>query len=276
MPEKREAKQGRNKTKEPVRLISLSDGLFATVLTVLVLDLRLPDAVSGSNGNVDTFVTWLGPHLFSYVLTFLVAGTYWLAHHRDFDHIVQYDRQLLGYNLLFLFFIGLFPFSTAAVSQAHFTTETFPFYWAIYGANIISAGVMQTLTWLYAVDHGLLGPEVTQTEIRHITLRHVVTPAVFLLSIAMEYLIPQTSVGPFTLLVLPVLLSVVNRRFRQPETANSRQVSSMDGPFMARGNVFAMGAPDGSGDLGNGTLRLGSTSNNKSHRLVIFPACDFY
>lgn len=219
MPDKREAKPDRNKAKEPARLLALSDGLFATVLTLLVLDLRLPDAVSGSNGNMETFVKWLGPHLFSYVLTFLVAGTYWFAHHRDFDHIIGYDGQLLRYNLLFLFFIGLLPFSTAAVSIASFTTVSFPFYWAIYGANIISAGVMLTLTWLYAVNHGLLRPEVTQAEIRHITLLQMATPAVFLLSIAMEYLIPQTSVGPFTLLALPVLLSLVNQPFRRPETA---------------------------------------------------------
>jgi len=215
--EKREAKPDRNKPKEPARLIGLSDGLFATVLTLLVLDLRLPDALSAGNGSAASFLKWIGPHLFSYVLTFLVAGTYWFAHHRDFDQIIRYDRQLLGYNLLFLFFIGLLPFSTAAVSLAPFTTGTYPFYWTIYGANIISAGVMLTLTWLYSVSHGLVRPEITQDEIRHITILQLVTPAVFLISIATEYLFPQASAGPFTLLAIPVLLSLVNRSFRQAD-----------------------------------------------------------
>ena len=58
--------------KETRRLIGLSDGLFATVLTLLVLDLRIPDLLSSGDGNPNTFLKWIGPHLFSYLLTFLV------------------------------------------------------------------------------------------------------------------------------------------------------------------------------------------------------------
>src|SRR5512140_498479 len=153
MKEKREPKTSLRRGKEPLRLLALSDGLFATVLTVLVLDLRIPDTLTVNTGNMAEYVKWLGPHLFSYLLTFLVTGTYWLAHHRDFDLIDQYDRGLLAYNLLFLLFIGLFPFSTASVSLPNFRSNSFAFYWAIYASNIILAGIMLTLTWNYAVSH---------------------------------------------------------------------------------------------------------------------------
>ena len=139
--------------KEPIRLVSLSDGLFATVLTLLVLDLRIPDALGGQSGDPTAFLRGIGPHLFSYLFTFFVAGIYWLAHHRNFDHVTDYDRSLLGYNLLFLLFVGLFPFSTAAVGLFSFKDTAFPFYWAIYAGNIILAGIMLTVTWLYAVSH---------------------------------------------------------------------------------------------------------------------------
>ena len=130
MKENRLRKQIPTVGKEPLRLIALSDGLFATVLTLLVLDLRIPEGLNVAGGNMTTFARWIGPHLFSYLMTFFVAGNYWLAHHRDFEHIIRFDRNLLAYNLLFLLFIGLFPFTTASISQVSATRSSFPPYWA--------------------------------------------------------------------------------------------------------------------------------------------------
>jgi uncharacterized membrane protein len=215
---KRKSETNLSKETRPVRLIGLSDGLFATVLTLLVLDLRIPDALSAGNGEVNTFVQWIGPHLFSYLLTFIVAGTYWQAHHRDFELIYHYDRRLLGYNLLFLLFIGLLPFSTAAVSLGHVKSNAYPFYWAIYSTNIIAAGIMLTLTWNYAASHHLVYADTTEDESRHIALRHIVTPLVFLISIGAEYIFPQAFLGPFTLLLIPIALMLADRGSSRPES----------------------------------------------------------
>lgn len=224
MKEKREYKTNLPLGKEPLRLVALSDGLFATVLTLLVLDLRIPDALNASSVNMMVFIKWLGPHLFSYLLTFLVAGTYWLAHHRDFDHVVHYDRGLLGYNLLFLLFIGLLPFTTATISLGGFKVNTYPFYWAIYAGNIILAGIMLNLTWNYALSHGLVAPETTRQQCRQITIRQYVTPVVFLISIMVEYLFPKVVLGPYTLLMIPLVLWGVDRRLAgaEPKGPSSR------------------------------------------------------
>jgi uncharacterized membrane protein len=192
----------------PSRLIALSDGLFATVLTLLVLDLR-PTGVQG----VHAFLKELGPHLFSYLLTFLVAGTYWLTHHRDFDFVVRHDRTLLGYNLLFLLFIGLLPFSTAAIGQWSLNSDEYPFYWALYAANIILAGCMLTLAWVYAVRSGLVNKKA-RARSRNIIARQLLIPAIFLVSIAAEYAFPSAFLGPYMLLSIPIGLWVVDRVFR--------------------------------------------------------------
>ncbi len=197
--------------KGPLRLIALSDSLFATVLTLLVLDLRIPEAFNSEGWNVAAFAKGLGPHLFSYLLTFSVAGTYWLAHHRDFDRIIHSNRRLLEYNLLFLLFIGLLPFSTAAVSLVGSKGGSYPFFWAIYAANVILAGIMLTLTWNYAVSRRLVHPETTKEQSRYITVRQMVIPAVFLASIAAEYLSPKAYLGPYTLLAIPAVLAAVDR-----------------------------------------------------------------
>jgi uncharacterized membrane protein len=199
--------------KEPLRLLALSDGVFATVLTLLVLDLRIPDALNVDGGNTITFIRWFGPHFLSYLLTFIVAGNYWLAHHRNFDHVVLYDRGLLGYNLLFLLFIGLFPFSTATLGLSSFRNNNFSFYWAIYATNMILAGILLNLTWNYAVSHHLVNQEITRQQSWHITVHQIVTPVVFMISIFTNYLFPKAFLGPYTLwLILPVIW-VVDRQF---------------------------------------------------------------
>ncbi len=203
--------------KEPLRLIALSDGLFATVLTLLVLDLRGPDALDADGGNITVFVKSVAPHLSSYLLTFWVSGTYWLTHHRDFDHVIRYDRGLLGYNLLFLLFIGLFPFTTATLSPVGFKSSVYPFYWAVYAANVVLAGVMLTLTWNYAVSHHLVHPATTPQHSWHIALRQMATPGVFLISIVAEYLFPGALLGPGTLLAIPPALWLVDRFFAPAE-----------------------------------------------------------
>jgi uncharacterized membrane protein len=165
---------GGKKKKEPLRLIGLSDGLFATALTFLVLDLKIPEAFNQTSP-ID-FVKWVSRHFFSYLLTFLVAGTYWLTHHRDFDHVIWSDRTLLGYNLLFLLFVGLFPFSTAAISPVTFSSSAYPFYWAIYAGNVLLAGVMLALIWIDAVRRGFVDRDVTENEYRHI--RNICFPGI--------------------------------------------------------------------------------------------------
>ncbi len=216
MADRPEGTQRSAQRKEPVRLVALSDGLFATVLTLLVLDLRLPDTLSAQTGDLTVFLKWVGPHFFSYMLTFFVAGIYWLAHHRDFDHITAYDRGLLSYNLLFLLFIGLFPFSTATISLVGARDSAYRVYWAIYCANIVLAGLMLMLTWLYAVSHGQVDAEATSGQRQGDILRRLVTPAMFLVSGVAQYLFPHAFLGPDSLLLIPVLQWLVNRRYPPP------------------------------------------------------------
>lgn len=216
--------------KGPLRLIGLSDALFATVLTLLVLDLRIPETLTANGANVNTFVKWLGPHLFGYLLTFLVAGTYWIAHHRNFDHIIRYDRALLGYNLLFLLFIGFLPFTTASVSGGSTQGSEFRFFWSIYAANMALAGLMLQLTWAYAVSHHLVSVGTSRRQNRYISIRQLVTPGVFLLTILLEYVLPQIFLGLLALLIIPLVMWWVDHKYGDAEPfsrASSRGLAEL-------------------------------------------------
>jgi uncharacterized membrane protein len=210
---------------EPTRLIALSDGLFATVLTILVLDLKLPElAQSASNGDLAQVAAQLWPHLFGYVLTFTVTGLFWLGHHRSFNYIRRYDGRLLWLNLSFLLFIGLVPFTTAALSS-HGPT---PLSWTLYASDMIGCGVTLALTCGYAVTHGLVDPDLPRILLHHMALRQLVMPAVFLLSIPIAYAKPNTYLAQFFILLGPVAEGILERRLprRQPASLTVRQVWS--------------------------------------------------
>ena len=197
------------------RMLALSDGLFATVLTILVLDLKLPDISRlVSAGDIRSVINDLGLHLFSYILTFLVAGVLWMSHHADFNHIVRYNRRLLWYNLMFLLSVGLLPFSTAGISNNNLSV----FSWSIYAMNMAAVGVMLSLTWGYAYTHRLTEPDMPRTAARYQGLRHLITPGVFLISIGVAYLAPNTSLAPVSLLTIPVIQFLLDRRVLGKDT----------------------------------------------------------
>ena len=78
------------------RLVFFSDGIFAIAMTLLVLEIRVPEVPPDlAAAEVPTAVLALWPKFFSYVLSFLVIGTYWVAHHQTLRYVASYDRTLL-------------------------------------------------------------------------------------------------------------------------------------------------------------------------------------
>jgi uncharacterized membrane protein len=190
---------------EPVRLLALSDGLFATVLTILVLDLKLELAPDAGPADFTHSIALLWPHLFSYVLTFLVTGLYWLGHHRNFDHIVHYDRRLLWYNLMFLLFVGLLPFTTSLIQGVN------PVLWSFYALNMVFIGLILALIWGYSYTHGLVDPEIGSQPARYLLYRQLAAPAVFLLSAGIGFLSPAAYLAQYALLTIPVITGLMDR-----------------------------------------------------------------
>lgn len=188
-----------------LRIGGLSDALFAIVLTLLVLELRLPE---GGLGDASTFVASLvelWPRLFGYVLTFLVTGVYWVAHHRMFTHIERYDRNLLWHNLMFLLCVGLLPFPTALLGE-HAARYT----WALYALNMIAIGLTMTATWGYARSQGMVDAGGAPDDLRYLTLRSLVVPAAFAVSLVV--LPASLNAAMFVPLVLLPLQALLQRR----------------------------------------------------------------
>jgi uncharacterized membrane protein len=123
------------------RLLVLVDGVFAIVMTLLVLDLRLPETSAGTSHELWSEIVDLGPQFAAYVLSFSMAGTFWLAEHALLAHVRESDRTLAWTVLTFLFFVTTLPF-TASTLAAH--THLRLAVW-LYWLNLLMLGV--ALAW---------------------------------------------------------------------------------------------------------------------------------
>lgn len=96
------------------RLEAFSDGVLAIVITIMVLELKVPE---GSNFNT---LSPLIPKFLSYVLSFVYLGIYWNNHHHLFQAIERVNGKVLWANLALLFTLSLIPFTTAWMGENHF------------------------------------------------------------------------------------------------------------------------------------------------------------
>lgn len=161
------------------RLIFFSDAVFAIAITLLALDIRLPvDAASLSDSALLAQLLAIWPKYMAYAVSFLVIGSFWLAHHRRFRLIRRYDRRLLFLNLLLLMAVAFIPFPTAVLSDSGNRTATI-----FYALAISLAGFLSAALWAYASGPTGLAAPLSPDQRRVEGRNSLLIPAVFLLSI---------------------------------------------------------------------------------------------
>lgn len=165
------------------RIFSLSDGVFAIVLTLLTLSIDVPK-LSPDAGDLQVWKALKldGHALVGYALSYFVVGVYWTVHHRMFLMIVRHDRRLVWRNLYFLFVLSLLPFTTS-LSTGNSSSRL---AWALYAANVVLIGTNIYFIWLYVCRHGHVDESVSVRK-RHVFLmRSLMTPAVFMASMVVS------------------------------------------------------------------------------------------
>ena len=114
----------------PGRMEAFSDGVIAVIITIMVLDLKVPQAagVAGLESVVPTLAV--------YFASFVFVGVYWINHHHLVDKLQHTDALVLWANLFFLFFLSLLPFFTAYL----ISTQISPFSVQLYAASLLVTG----------------------------------------------------------------------------------------------------------------------------------------
>ena len=99
----------------PDRVVALTDGVFAIVLTILVLEIAVPHNLS--EASLHRVLQELRPTLVAWVISFLVTAMYWVAHRDLFLRVRAVNRDLVWLNLLFLLPVGLIPFASSLLGR---------------------------------------------------------------------------------------------------------------------------------------------------------------
>ena len=175
------------------RIVFFSDAVFAIAITLLAIELRLPDLPAYQTDA--SFLAALAdvlPALFAFVLSFTVIAAFWVGHYRTFRYVVDADGRLVAINFAFLFCIAILPFPTSIIARQ----GDLPSATIIYAAFGVATGALSTLLWVYPSQIANLAlPTVTPSIARYVTYRAAVIPIVFALSIPVAIVGPAAGLG---------------------------------------------------------------------------------
>ncbi len=198
------------------RLVFFSDAVFAIAMTLLVIDVRLPELGGQiSDGELADALGELWPRIFAYALSFSVIGVYWLAHWRRYLMVRQTNEGLARLNLLLLGLVAFIPFPTSLLGQYGDRPLTVAFYAVV----LALAGFAGAACWAYSDRRGLLRSTVTSAEYRVGLLRALAAPAVFLASLLALPIVGTTATELLWLLVFPAQWLAVSWVRRSSESA---------------------------------------------------------
>lgn len=170
------------------RMILFSDAVFAIAITLLVIEIKIPDQEElmkhGMSGVSDAHLLYalrlLIPKFVGFLISFLLIGQYWIVHHRMFGYVINFNMRLIWLNIIFLLGIALMPFSTGFYSEFAAMPVVTPVIF--YTCNIALLGIMNFLMWRY-----LGNPKHALTEnlpaalARYSSLRSITVPAIFII-----------------------------------------------------------------------------------------------
>lgn len=191
------------------RIISLSDGVFAFAMTLMVLqfDTPTPDKVEAGSLQSEVLRQW--PALISYAITYFVIANYWIVHHRMFNMIRSHDLGLVWLNVVFLFSISFLPFPTDVMGEYGGNSFAVVFY----AVAMSITSLLSTAIWLYVSRHPrLLVGRVTPVLAHYHLLRGAGVTAIFLLSAVIALVSPAAA--RLSWLTLFVYMRALVRRYR--------------------------------------------------------------
>lgn len=181
------------------RLISLSDGVFAFAMTLLIVSVEVPDLTgAATEANLAGDLRALWPQVLSYVIGFLVIGFLWSAHRRTFSRIKDFDETLIRLNIVLLMLVAFLPFPIGVLGEyGNLSLPATLYALCTMGISVIFILILDHLDrHRELMTRGGAGYDFPRAK-----TRHLVTAAIFLLSIPVSFLIPGAGQLVWILLV---------------------------------------------------------------------------
>jgi uncharacterized membrane protein len=194
------------------RLEALTDGVFAVAMTLLVIELKLPEDVAAHGPSelarglvrlIPTFIAW--------IISFFVLAIFWFSHHRLFHFVRTVDGKLLSLNIVYLGFVSLMPFSSALTGKY----APMPLSQWLYSTNMALLALLGLLNWRYVFRHPeLWGTPLSVGLYRGARFRALGLMVVALAAVGIAMIIPGAGNMAF-MLMWPI--SVGSRRVEGPD-----------------------------------------------------------
>ncbi len=159
------------------RLEAFSDGVIAIIITIMVLELKVPHATNWAA------LKELAPVFGSYVLSFLFIGTYWGNHHHLLHTVKKVTPAMIWANLNLLFWLSLIPFATAWMGENHFVS--FPV--AIYAVLLLLCGVAFTILQK-TIEHTLENNSNIRFALQRVAKKGIFSIIAYVAAIPLAYL----------------------------------------------------------------------------------------
>jgi uncharacterized membrane protein len=172
------------------RLEAFSDGVIAVIITIMVLELKVP------HGTDFSALGPLVPVFLSYVISFVYVGIYWNNHHHMMHAVQHVNGRVLWANLHLLFWLSLIPFVTGWVNENHFAALPV----ALYGVVLLMAGVAY-----YILERALIwhhGKDSPLARAMGLDFKGIASVVIYAAAIALALVNPWISVGLYVLVAV--------------------------------------------------------------------------
>lgn len=191
------------------RVANFSDGVFAFAATLLVVKLDLPQVFATQAGvHLSDLIATMWPEYLANIISFLVIGYYWLNHHAIFSMVKRYNITVVWLNIAFLITLSFIPFPVDVYGDF----PNVPWVVVFYSGSLAIVGYFLTILWMYASHkHRLISQTMSSREINYYTVRNLIAPVVFTLSIPLVYIHPVLAQLSWVLVLVGIMM--INRIF---------------------------------------------------------------
>ena len=169
---------------EKNRLESLTDGIFAFAMTLLVTSMILPRGAVATTSSGAVLMSML-PDFYHYVIGFFVLAAFWFGHHEQLRKVHHLDEFFMGLNVFGLFLVTMVPFTTSFIGD--YTNDTIAT--CLFEVNLLLLGLIFVVQWGYATrNHYLVSPDYPESEITKRMCHGLIIPVISLIGIVIALL----------------------------------------------------------------------------------------
>lgn len=185
------------------RLEAFSDGVFSIIITLLVLDLRVPHREELAGRGLGGALLALWPNYAAFIVSFLLVGVVWSNHRAMFQYIRRLDHGLVVLNTLLLLCVAVLPFTAAVLAEyVRGTPDERRLAALVYSGALVVGGVAFNAVWWHAARARLTESDEAREQLRTLGRFWMLGPVLYALAFAIAFVSVTLSLTLYALLIL--------------------------------------------------------------------------